>query len=206
MCVCVCWRRLPCVCGPSQHPQTLLPPCGSSVQPGEKIDPLDDSTFNLLQRLCASGLVGAARVALPCVAFSRARLCPGGPSHPCGRDDLTASQSDELARSAVIHLCWTCACSQKGLVNLLLPSARAHWVFIRPCPAAVTQTVPSSCGKPLVILTHWRSSWLNLRRRSSTSLLPPKSCWQPSSSRIEDGAGFVQVSSACPFLPHSQTP
>ena len=57
---------------------------------GPAHDLLDDSTFQNLQRLCSSGLVGVAAAAPPCAAFSRARLRQGGPPpvrtllHPTG--------------------------------------------------------------------------------------------------------------------------
>ena len=40
------------------------------------LDLLDDTCFDDLCRLCASGLVGAAGAAPPCSSFSRARLRP----------------------------------------------------------------------------------------------------------------------------------
>ena len=76
---------------------------------GPSHDLLDDSTFQTLQRLCSSGLVGVAAAAPPCAAFSRARLRQGGPPpvrtvlHPTGILQPSVSQAKELKTSALLH-------------------------------------------------------------------------------------------------------
>ena len=105
---------------------------------GPAHDLLDDLTFQNLQRLCSSGLVGVAAAAPPCAAFSRARLRQGGPppvrtvSHPTGIPEPSASQAKELEVSALLHsrtrhLLHLVAC-RGGLIWLENPSSSLLWL------------------------------------------------------------------------------
>ena len=113
-----------------------LEPVDVLVGPAHNL--LDDLTFQNLQRLCSSGLIGVAAAAPPCAAFSRARLRPGGPppvrtiSHPTGIPQPSVSQAEELRTSALLHsrtrhLLHLVAC-RGGMIWLENPSSSLLWL------------------------------------------------------------------------------
>ena len=113
-----------------------LEPVDVLVGPAHNL--LDDLTFQNLQRLCSSGLIGVAAAAPPCAAFSRARLRHGGPppvrtvSHPTGIPQPSASQAKELEVSALLHsrtrhLLHLVAC-RGGMIWLENPSSSLLWL------------------------------------------------------------------------------
>ena len=113
-----------------------LEPVDALVGPAHNL--LDDLTFQNLQRLCSSGLIGVAAAAPPCAAFSRARLRPGGPppvrtlSHPTGIPQPSVSQAEELRTSALLHsrtrhLLHLVAC-RGGIIWLENPSSSILWL------------------------------------------------------------------------------
>ena len=113
-----------------------LEPVDVLVGPAHNL--LDDLTFQNLQRLCSSGLIGVAAAAPPCAAFSRARLRQGGPppvrtvSHPTGIPQPSASQAKELETSALLHsrtrhLLHLVAC-RGGMIWLENPSSSLLWL------------------------------------------------------------------------------
>ena len=80
----------------------------------------------------ASGLVGAAGAAPPC-ALGPASV-PGAPpvrsvAQPCGRDDLSLSQAEELRKSASIHVrCLALVAARGRLIWMQNPTSSLLWL------------------------------------------------------------------------------
>ena len=104
---------------------------------GSGFDLLNDSSFDELCTLAASGLVGAACAAPPCSSFSRARLRPGGPrpvrtpQYPTGIPSPSATQQAEIDLSSTLHsrtrTFLACVASRGGIILLENPSSSLLW-------------------------------------------------------------------------------
>ena len=187
---------------------------------GPAHDLLNDSTFWNLQRLCSSGLVGAAAAAPPCSAFSRARLRPGGPppvrtlKHPMGIPNPTASQATELEVSSLLHartrfLLHLVSC-RGGLVWIENPSSSLLWLdpeVVAWCrlTAPYAATV-AACQVGLTLHKSWSFFCNDPGIAALASVCPHPLGSHPSVSgkRASDGSFLTRTTAAYPeTLAHS---
>ena len=100
-------------------------------------DLLNDSTFESLLRICASGMVGYCAASPACKEYSRLKLKPGGPpalrtpQQMQGRDDLSPDELKKVQESSIMlercTICIRVTYQSGGHGHLEQPSTAMSW-------------------------------------------------------------------------------
>ena len=181
---------------------------------GPAVNLLQDDDFQLIRRLCASGLVGVAVAAPPCSSFSRLRLRPGGPApvrtpeHPLGLPNLRPDQQQELQQSRLLHArareLLSLVAAQGGAVVLENPTSSLTW--LDPAMTAwLRSTAPflvdvAACAHGLDAAKSWlfATNVAALRSLASACQHPPKHHPPIAGRRLPDGTFASRLTARYP--------
>ena len=182
---------------------------------GPAIDVLDDDAFQLLRRLCASGVVGAAVAAPPCASFSRARLRPGGPKpvrtprafdglprlDPAQQHELDTSEAMRERSRELLAL----VASRGGAVVLENPSSSLTWLsprmtsWVSACAPVLTNVAACTHGRDVYKAWLFASNVPDMVRIASDCPRPPHTHPPLAGKRLPDGSFATRQTAQYPL-------